>query len=125
MRDYSEFLSDREIYILRNHPSMSYAAIGEVLGVSPERVRQIKAVALRNIRKEKARDDAHARAQEEILLCLRRKDVQLILFALDELRNPVLTYRADQRRKKDDETVADLKILDDLIAGLWSVLKSS
>lgn len=125
MRDYSEFLNDREIFILQNHPAMSYAAIGDKLGVSPERVRQIKVKAHHKIRREKAQDDARARAEVPVLLSLRRKDINLILFALEELRRPVLTYCADQRRKKDSETVVDLKTLDDLIAGLWDVLKLS
>lgn len=125
MRDYSEFLSDREIFVLQNHPVMSYKAIGEKLGVSPERVRQIKVGTYHKIRREKALDDAHARAAVPVLLSLRRKDINLILLALEELRRPVLTYRADQRRKKDGETAADLKTLDELIAGLWHVLSAN
>lgn len=125
MRDYSEFLSDREIFVLQNHPAMSYKAIGEKFGVSPERVRQIKVKAHHKICREMALYDAHASAEVPVLLSLRRKDINLILLALEELRRPVLTYRADQRRKKDSETVADLKTLDDLIAGLCDMLKST
>ena len=125
MRDYSEFLSDREIFVLQNHPAMSYKAIGDKLGISPERVRQIKVVAHHKIRGEKALEDAHARAEVPELLSLRRKDINLVLLALEELRRPVLTFRADQRRKKDSETVADLKTLDDLIVGLCDMLKST
>ena len=77
MRDYSEFLTEREIFIIQNHPAMSYKAIAEKFGVSPERVRQIKVYAQRQIQKERARDEAHARALEPVQLTLRRKDVHL------------------------------------------------
>ena len=52
MREYIEFLSDREIFVLQHHPAMSYKVIGEEWGVSPERVRQIKVYAQRKVRAE-------------------------------------------------------------------------
>ena len=125
MRDYSEFLTDREIFVLQNHPAMSYEAIGKILGVTRERVRQLKAHAERRIREERKRDEEHARAHEPVLLSIQRKDIHLILWALMELRSPVLTYRADQRRKRVNGPDPDLTALDDLIVGLWSVLKST
>lgn len=125
MRDYIEFLTDREIYILQNHPAMSYKAIGEEWGVSPERVRQIKLYAQRKIRAERARDEAHARALEPVQLTLRRKDVQLILWAIRELQRPILTFAADQRRKNRGEALPDVAALDALFKQLSDALKTS
>ena len=104
---------------------MSYEAIGKILGVTRERIRQLKAHAERRIREERKRDEYHAQAQEPVLLSIRRKDIHLILWALTELRSPVLTYRVDQRRKRINGPDPDLIALDDLIAGLWSALKST
>lgn len=124
MRDYSDFLTEREIFIIQNYPAMSYKAIGEKFGVSPERIRQIKAHAQAMIRKERARDEAHARALEPVQLTLRRKDVQMLLWALKELRWPILTYSADQRRKQRGETKPDLDAVNALYEQLSDVLKT-
>ena len=125
MRDYSEFLTEREIFIIQNHPAMSYKAIAEKFGVSPERVRQIKAHAQRQIRAEHARDEAHARALEPVQLTLRRKDVHLILWALRELQRPILTFAADQRRKNRGEVKPDLDAVNALYEQLSEVLKTN
>lgn len=68
MRDYSEFLTDREIFIIQNHPVMSYKTIGEKFGVSGERVRQIKVHVQRQIRAERTRDEIHARTLASVQL---------------------------------------------------------
>ena len=123
MRDYSEFLTEREIYVLQHHPAMSYKAIGFEFGVSPERVRQIKVYAERKVRAERARDETHARALEPVQLTLRRKDVYLILWALRELRCPFLTFAADQRRKNRGEAKPDLEAVNALYDQLSDVLR--
>lgn len=43
-------LTDRELYVLEHRPGMTYKAIGLELGISPERVRQIKVEAERKLR---------------------------------------------------------------------------
>ena len=125
MRDYSEFLTEREIFVLQNHPAMSYKAIGEEFGISPERVRQIKNYAERKVRAERARDDAHARALEPVQLTLSRKDVQMLLWALRELQRPILTFAADQRRKNRGEAMPDVTAVDALYAQLSDALKAN
>ena len=56
MRGLKEILTERELYVLKNHPAMTYEAIGIELGISPERVRQLKVHAERMIREEKKRE---------------------------------------------------------------------
>jgi hypothetical protein len=125
MRDYSEFLTEREIFVLQNHPNRTYLDIGEELGISRERVRQIKAYAERKVRAERARDDNHARALEPVQLTLRRKDVQMLLWALKELRWPIMTYSADQRRKNRGEAKPELDAVNALYEQLSDVLKTN
>lgn len=43
-------LTERERYVLEHRPGMTYKAIGLELGISPERVRQIKVEAERKLR---------------------------------------------------------------------------
>ena len=43
-------LTERERYVLERRPEMTYKAIGLELGISPERVRQIKVEAERKLR---------------------------------------------------------------------------
>ena len=62
MRELREFLTEREIYVLKNYPAMTYKAIGVELGISPERVRQLKVHAERMIREEKRQKLAEARS---------------------------------------------------------------
>lgn len=38
MRERSEFLTDREIFVLDHHPIMSYRAISAEIGISRQRV---------------------------------------------------------------------------------------
>lgn len=50
MKDYAEFLNEREIYILENYPGKNLKVLGEELGISNVRVRKIKECAKRKIR---------------------------------------------------------------------------
>ena len=79
MQDY---LSDRERYIVENHPQQTYAAIAAQFGICPERARQIKHAALRKIQEEKRRERILERGQELVTLTLPRHDVWLILRSL-------------------------------------------
>ncbi len=106
MKAYSEFLSEREIYILENHPAMSYRAIGEKFGIGQERVRQIKVAALRKVRQEKLREQAAERNKLPVTLNIRRKDLFIIIRSLDAHLRNIQQYRADQRLK-DPEKKSD------------------
>lgn len=46
MKDLQEFLSERELFVIENHPAMSYGKIGEQLGITGNRVAQIKTIRL-------------------------------------------------------------------------------
>ena len=97
MQDY---LSDRERYIVENHPQQTYAAIAAQFGVCPERVRQIKHAALKKIKEEKRRERILARGQELVTLTLPRHAVWLILRSLYAYQLKIL--HADMRRKERD-----------------------
>ena len=60
MRERSEYLTEREMYVLDNHPGLSYQKIGVQLGITAERVRQIKQQALRHVREEMPADGTAA-----------------------------------------------------------------
>ena len=55
MKKRTEFLTDREIFVLEHYPAMTYRAIGQELGISQERVRQLRVHAERRIREEALR----------------------------------------------------------------------
>ena len=124
MREYSEFLTDREIFVLDHHPTMSYRAISEELGISPERVRQLKVYAERKIRDEKRREQAAARGQLPVTLTLRRKDLWVIIRGLEAHLAELLSPMADQRRKKENlEVDPDYHLAEVLIQDLREILK--
>ncbi len=84
MKPLSEFLTDREIYILENHPQKTYQAIGEELGITNTRVRQIKVDAERKIREEKRREQVEEAGQIPVSLTLLRKELWVLYRALKE-----------------------------------------
>lgn len=102
MKKLDEFLSERELFVLRNHPQMTYAKIAERYGVTPERIRQIKTQAERKVRTEIRCQNASKRAEEEVFLTLKRREIWLIKRALDELDYKYISQRADMRRKKTE-----------------------
>lgn len=99
MRQPCDYLSGRELFVLENHPKMSYQKIGEIFGITGERVRQIKVHAERVVREEKRRDNARVRAAETVQLTLTRKDLWIIRRGLRELSAKYTLVRADMRRK--------------------------
>lgn len=124
MREHNEFLTEREIFVLNHHPAMSYKAIGEVLGISKERVRQLKVYAERKILDEKRREQTEARGQLPVTLTLRRKDLWVIIRSLEEHRMRLKKSKADLRFKKDISLVEDpdVKVAEELIHTLKDVL---
>ena len=83
MRKLEEFLSEREIFILENHPSTSYVKLGAVLGITGNRVAQIKRAALRKIREEKILEAARERGRLKVSYELNRAECHLIIRALE------------------------------------------
>lgn len=84
MKDLHEFLSERELFVIENHPEISYAKIGERFGITGNRVAQIKAMALRKIRDEKRREEAWKRGQQKVDYALTRSQCYLVIRALGE-----------------------------------------
>lgn len=99
MREREEYLSEREIYVLDNHPQMSYEKLGEVLGITGGRVRQIKHRAERLIREDKQRELIEARGEEVLQVSLKRNEVWLLNRSLNELAFKCVRHQADMRRK--------------------------
>ena len=83
MRKLEELLSEREIFILENHPSTSYVNLGTVLGITGNRVAQIKRAALRKIREEKTLEAARERGRIKVRYELNRAECYLIIRALE------------------------------------------
>lgn len=122
MRELKEFLNERELYVLKNHPTMTYKAIGIELGISPERVRQLKVHAERLIREEKRREITAVRGLEWVTITLQRRDVWLVIRALGELLDPVLTKALRDNHKKDFELDPDIDRIDNLVQKLHILL---
>lgn len=104
MRDLSEFLTEREIYIIKNHPAISYAELGMIFGITSERVRQLKIKAERSIREEKRREQEEIAGQKPVKVTLAVKDLYLLIRLLDrfvmkarmsETKNSRKTYGPD------------------------------
>lgn len=114
----TDYLSDRERYIVDNHPQKTYAALGAQFGICPERVRQIKHAALRKIKEEKRRERVLERGQELVTLTLPRHDVWLILRSLHAYQFKI--HHADMRRKdqEPDPDEAPVKNLMELLNNL-------
>ena len=101
MRERNEFMTEREIFVLDHHPDMTYKAIGENLGISSSRVRQIKVHALRLLREEKRREQAAKQAQQPVTLTLKRKDLWILIRGLNALREQLLRQAKSDKQKQD------------------------
>ena len=75
MKDLSEFLNEREIYILENYPQKTLKALGEELGLSSVRVKKIKDGAKRKIREQKRIEQEQDVAPVLLSRTLQRRDV--------------------------------------------------
>lgn len=123
MKELNEFLSEREIYVLENHPAKTYAAIAAELGVTQERVRQIKVAAERKVREEKWNEERDERGREPVSLNVTRSEVFLIQRALMSYQTFLLrTGPADQRRK-NTEADPDLTRTMDLLQKIQNMDK--
>ena len=100
MKDLTDILSPRQIYILQNHGAKTYATLAAELGISSERVRQIKVEAERAIRAEKQREQQEEQNKITLLLPMTRWDTFLLLRALDQYYIDLL--RVNRRRKIPD-----------------------
>ena len=110
MRELSEILTERELYVLEHHPAMTYKAIAAEMGVTTERIRQIRVRAERKIREEKRRDQARERAAQPVTITIQRRELWLLFRALE-------TYRVDilLRNKKGVEEDPDYSLTETLI----------
>lgn len=117
-----EYLTEREIYVLEHHSAMTYKAIGNELGITPERVRQLKVYAERKLREEKKREATAIRNQQPLTLTLLRKDIHVLIRALEAYESKLLSQLADQRRKPTDKD-PDLEPTQQLTETLLQILK--
>ena len=83
MRDLHDFLSEREIYILENHPDKPYAKLASELDITANRVGQIKRYAERKIREEKSAEARRDWGNQPLQLTLKRSDWLVIRRALN------------------------------------------
>lgn len=120
--DLQDFLSEREIFVLRNHPTITYKAIGEQLGVTPERVRQIKVNANIKIRKEKRRELQNQKGERPITLTIKRKELQLIIRGLSEYSWELTRQKYRKKSPTDKNIDPDIQPADELISKLQGIL---
>ena len=123
MRDLSEFLDEREIYVLKNCPQKTYKAIGEELGVSGGRIRQIKDYALRKIRKEKGREQRTEICPVTLQRPVLRKELWVILRALEMYNQKLYAQFANEYVPRAVETDPDYLASQALIEEIRELLK--
>ena len=83
MKNLSEFLSEREIYIMENYPKKTLKALGEELGITNVRVMRIRDYAKRKIREQKRIEQKQDVAPVVLPHTLRRREVWVLLRALE------------------------------------------
>ena len=69
---------------------MTYKAIAAEMGVTTERIRQIRVSAERKIREEKRRDQARERAAQLVTITIQRRELWLLLRALETYQIDIL-----------------------------------
>lgn len=122
MRKLEEFLSEREIFILENHPRTSYAKLGSMLGITGNRVAQIKCAALRKIRDEKKREAARERGRIKVSYELNRAECHLIIRALEHFATFLTPGNHKARNNPNYEKDPDIARCDALVERLRNVL---
>ena len=123
MRELEEFLTEREIYILENHPQKSYSVIGKELGVSPERVRQIKFHAQSMLRNEKRAEQLKEVRQTPVSINIVKSDLSLIIRALEYYSHEQRRY--DSKHKQRLQGIdPDIEVSENLINKLKSILSN-
>lgn len=83
MKDLSAFLNEREIYILENYPQKTLKVLGEELGITNVRVKQIRDYAKRKIREQKRIEQEQDIAPVFLPRTLERRDAWVVLRALE------------------------------------------
>ena len=122
MKDLQEFLSERELFVIENLPAMSYAKIGEQLGITGNRVAQIKPMALRKIREEKRREEAWKRGQQKVDFALSRSQCYLVIRALREYAVYLTPSNIRVRNNPNYEPDPDIARCEVLIESLRAAL---
>lgn len=122
MKDLKEFLSERELFVIENHPAMSYAKIGAQLGITGNRVAQIKTMALRKIREEKRREEAWKRGQQKVDFALTRSQCYLVIRALGEYAVYLTPSNIRTRTNPNYEPDPDIARCEALIESLRAAL---
>jgi len=122
MKDLQEFLSERELFVIENHPAMSYAKIGEQLGITGNRVAQIKTMALRKIREEKRLEEAWKRGQQKVDYSLTRSQCYLVIRALGEYAVYLTPSNIRTRTNPNYEPDPDIARCEALIESLRAAL---
>ena len=122
MKDLHEFLSERELFVIENHPTMSYAKIGAQLGITGNRVAQIKTMALRKIREEKRREEARKRGQQKVDFALTRSQCYLVIRALGEYALYLTPSNIRTRTNPNYEPDPDISRCEALIEALRAAL---
>jgi len=122
MKPLSEFLTEREIYVLNNHPQKTYKTIGEELGVANTRIRQIKVNAERKIREEKRREQVEEAGQIPVSVTVQRKELWVIYRALHDYY-----YKIERKHQHGyglhwEEFEPDLKVSRALLTELEKLL---
>lgn len=84
MKELSEFLNEREIYILENYPGKTFKVLGEELGISNVRVKKIRDNAERKIRTQKRVEQEEDVAPVSFPRTLQRRDAWVLLRALEK-----------------------------------------
>lgn len=122
MRNIEEFLTDREIFILENHPGISYAKLGVALGITGNRVSQIKKTALRKIREEKKMEAARQKGQLKVRYELNRAECSLIIRALEHYSSFLTPGNYKTRNNPNYEKDPDIARSDALVIRLRNAL---
>lgn len=105
MKELSEFLNEREIYILENYPQKKLKVLGEELGITSVRVQQIKETAKRKIREQKRIEQRQDVASVVFSPALQRRDAWVLLRALEHYNACIYEEwhaDADPRRVRTD-----------------------
>lgn len=122
MKDLHEFLGEREIYIVENHPAMTYSKLAVELGVTANRVAQIKIAAMRKIREEKSREAARERGRLKVDYSLTRSECYLVIRALRNYALYLTPSNVRTRTNPKYEPDPDIARCEALVSALQELL---
>ena len=125
MKDLSEFLNEREIYILENYPQKTLKVLGDELGISNVRVKKIKDGAKRKIREQKRIEQEQDVAPVLLSRTLQRRDVWVLLRALEKYNQCLYEeWHVDadpERVKMEPDYMATQALIEELREALTTV----